>query len=63
MNITEMKIETKGRLTIPQEFLKANGLERGKCRVLVIPNGNSSEAIFSFVKDDEGSHGKRWRLR
>ena len=59
MNITEMKIDTKGRLTIPQSFLKANGLERGKCRVLVIPNGNSSEAIFRFVKDDEGSHGKR----
>lgn len=52
MNITEMKVDTKGRLTIPNAFLKANGLERGKCKVLVIPNGNDSEAIFRFVKDD-----------
>ena len=58
MNITEIKVDTKGRLTIPQNFLKANGLERGKCSVLVIPNGNDSEAIFRFVKDDEQSHGK-----
>ena len=42
MNITEMKIDIKGRLTIPNAFLKANGLERGKCKVLVIPNGNDS---------------------
>ena len=58
MNITEIKVDTKGRLTIPQNFLKANGLERGKCRVLVIPNGNDSEAIFRFVKDDEKPHVK-----
>ena len=55
MNITEMKIDTKGRLTIPSAFLKANGLERGKCKVVVIPNGNDSEAIFRFIKDDGDS--------
>jgi bifunctional DNA-binding transcriptional regulator/antitoxin component of YhaV-PrlF toxin-antitoxin module len=58
MNITELKVDTKGRLTIPQAFLKANGFERGKCKVVVIPNGNTSEAIFRFVKDEEVSHGK-----
>ena len=52
MNITEMKVDTKGRVTIPNSFLKANGLKRGKCRVVVIPNGNDSEAIFRFIKDD-----------
>jgi|TARA_R100000093_G_scaffold42389_1_gene22110 bifunctional DNA-binding transcriptional regulator/antitoxin component of YhaV-PrlF toxin-antitoxin module len=51
MNITEMKVDTKGRITIPNSFLKANGLERGKCKVVVIPNGNDSEAIFRFIKD------------
>ena len=51
MNITEMKVDIKGRVTIPSAFLKANGFERGKCKVLVIPNGNDSEAIFRFVKD------------
>ena len=59
MNITEMKIDTKGRVTIPNAFLKANGLESGKCKVLVIPNGNDSEAIFRFVKDSVGD--KPWR--
>ena len=58
MNITEMKIDNKGRLTIPSNFLKANGLERGKCSVIVIPNGNASEAIFRFFKDEESTNGK-----
>ena len=52
MNITEMKIDTKGRVTIPNAFLRANGLERGKCKVVVIPNGNKNEAIFKFLRDD-----------
>lgn len=53
-----MKIDNKGRVTIPGSFLKANGLERGKCSVVVIPNGNSSEAIFRFIRDEEKTHGK-----
>lgn len=53
-----MKIDNKGRLTIPSNFLKANGLERGKCSVIVIPNGNASEAIFRFFKDEESTNGK-----
>jgi bifunctional DNA-binding transcriptional regulator/antitoxin component of YhaV-PrlF toxin-antitoxin module len=53
-----MKIDNKGRVTIPGNFLKANGLERGKCSVVVIPNGNSSEAIFRFIRDEEKTHGK-----
>ena len=60
MNITEMKVDSKGRITIPSSFLRANGLERGKCSVVVIPNGNNNEAIFRFVKDSvEGD--KPWR--
>ena len=56
--ITKLKLDDRGRVTLPGSFLKANNLDKN-CNIEVRPKYNSTnEIILKFIKGEENGEQK-----
>ena len=55
INIAKCKIDERGRITLPDTLLKANGIERGTY-VLLQPMSNNCACRLEFKYDEEDSN-------
>ena len=56
--ISKLKLDERGRITLPGSFLKANDLDRN-CNIEVRPKYNSTnEIVLKFVKGDNNGEQK-----
>ena len=52
ITIAEVKMDNRGRITLPSSFLSANEISK-ECRILVKPKYNSNnEVILEFIHGD-----------
>ena len=58
MKICVIKIDKRGRISLPVSFLKANNLDKN-CNIEVRPKYNSTnEIILKFIKGEENGEQK-----
>ena len=55
MAISRVKIDDKGRITLPNHFLKANGIEQGTYVVICPIYNNNRACKLEFENDNKGT--------
>ena len=55
VNIAILKVDPRGRLSVPISFLRSNGINpsSGNCVAVMKPKYNSNDVVFEFIQQTD----------